>query len=113
MLLLLPVIILALFLAPAWFGRFVEGRRTRYVVTDRRIFIDSWRRQVEIDLATLNYLEHHRSLFGTSTIHLAPRSPYEAWGAGWWGPWTPALRAVEDGERVYRIISDARGALRR
>jgi hypothetical protein len=109
-----PFIFFAVFfLVPMLVNGIVEGSRTRYVVTDRRILIAGWRRRAEIDLATLQYLELRRSLFGTATVALASQSPFEGLGWGMYGSrWTPALRAIPDADNVYEIISRARARLR-
>lgn len=100
-----------LFVGPGIVGVLLEGSRTSYTVTDRRVLIRAFRHRAEIDLSTLQFLELERSVLGTWTISFGPRWPYEGWS---WlgGRWTPALRAIRDGDRVYEIVSRARARYR-
>ncbi|HEV8655390.1 MAG TPA: PH domain-containing protein [Candidatus Limnocylindria bacterium] len=100
------------FFGPMLISGWLEGSRTTYVLTDRRVLIRGFRRRAEIDLASLQLVELQRSLFGTTSIYFAPRSPYASWGFGFTGSWTPAFRAIADGDRVYDLISRARAEAR-
>lgn len=93
-----------------------ETGSTRYVVTDRRILIHARRRDTEVELRNLAFLEHHRGFLSGSTVYFAPRSPFESapLGWGWMGAAseTPAFRGLRNGAEVYRTVSRARAELR-
>jgi hypothetical protein len=89
-----------------------ESSGARYAVTDRRILIRNRGRLVELDLATLPYLEMERSLVAGPTIYFGTRSTYEGWGGMYGGSPAPAFRGLTDADTVYRTISDARAKVR-
>jgi len=110
---LFPALFFAIFFfGPMLVSGWLEGSRTRYVLTDGRVLIRGFRRRAEIDLGNLQLVELERTLFGTTSIYFAPRSMYESWGFGFTGRWTPAFRAIADGDRVYDLISRARAEAR-
>jgi len=105
-----------------FFGVFFIGPRllaiwrdlagTSYAVTDRRVVIRHRRREIELDLANLPYLELERSWLSGATIYFAQRQMYEGWSGFYGGSATPALRGLPDADHVYRLVSDARARAR-
>jgi hypothetical protein len=85
-----------------------EASGASYAVTDRRILIRNRGRFVELDLATLPYLEMESSWLAGPTIYFGQRGMYEGWGGMYGGSPAPALRGLTDADTVYRIVSDAR-----
>jgi hypothetical protein len=109
---LFPFLFFAIFIfGPMLISGWLEGSRTRYVLTDKRVLIRGFRRRAELDLATLQLVELERTLFGTASIYFAPRSGYAGWNWGQSG-WTPSFRAIGDAERVYDLVSRARAEAR-
>jgi hypothetical protein len=110
---LFPLLFFAVFIfGPMLISGWLEGSRTRYALTDRRVLIRGFRRRAELDLATLQLVELERSLFGTASIYFAPRSGYAGWGWGFQSGWTPSFRAIPDADRVYDLVSRARAEAR-
>ena len=108
-----PFIFFGLFLfGPRLFGVFRESSGATYAVTDRRILIRNRGRFVELDLATLPYLEMERSGIAGPTIYFGQRQMYEGWGGMYGGSPAPAFRGLADADSVYRIVSDARAKAR-
>ena len=108
-----PFIFFGLFLfGPRLVGLFRESSGATYAVTDRRILIRNRGRFVELDLATLPYLEMERSWIAGLTIYFGQRQMYEGWGGMYGGSPAPAFRGLADADSVYRIVSDARAKAR-
>ena len=97
------VIIVPLF---AVFWRQLAG--TRYVLTDRRAILSAPRRQAEVDLSKLAYVEIQHGIFGRSTIYFGSGPLY---GGRYAYGGAPAFRSIADGDRVYTLITDARARL--
>jgi hypothetical protein len=115
LLFLFPVVFFALlFVGPRLISILRESSGVSYVVTDRRIVIRNRGRLVELDLASLPYLELERSWLNGPVIYFGQRQMYEGgWGAFSGGSPAPAFRGLVDAHAVYRTISDARGARQR
>ena len=112
---LLPFIFFGFFLVgPRILSVIRESSGARYAVTDRRILIRTRSRLVELDLATLPYLEMERSWLAGPTIFFGQRQVYEGWGGFYGGSPAPAFRGLadSDSDAVYRTISDARARAR-
>ena len=112
---LFPVIFFGIFLiGPMLVSGWLGASRTHYTLTDKRIVIDGFRRRTELDLSTLPFLELERSIFGTTSIYFAPRTPYESWAGfgGWGGRTAPAFRAIDGADAVYELISRTRDEAR-
>ena len=108
-----PLIFFGFFLfGPRLFGLFREASGAAYAVTDRRILIRNRGRFVELDLATLPYLEMERSWIAGLTIYFGQRQMYEGWGGMYGGSPAPAFRGLADADSVYRVVSDARAKVR-
>jgi hypothetical protein len=106
---LFPFVVFGLFLGlPRAIGIWREKQRARYVLTDRRIILESRGRTVELDLRALPYLEFERSWLAGPAIYFAQRNIYEGWGAMYGGSPAPAFRGLANAEDVYRLISDTR-----
>jgi hypothetical protein len=100
------------------FGRFLvadlEARRTRYVLTDRRVLVRSGAFSSEYQELTLDDLPAAQLLEGrggVGTIYFGPPDPYARWvGAGWPGYRSSAAAfvAIDDATSVFRQIVDAR-----
>jgi hypothetical protein len=109
---LFPLVVFGLlFLAPRLIDITRERGRTRYVLTDRRVLIRRGRREIELPLATLSYLELDDSWISGPTIFFAQRQLYEGVGVFGSGSSTPAFRGLRDAPAVYRTISEARTAV--
>jgi hypothetical protein len=108
-----PIIFFSFFLfGPRILSVFRESSGARYAVTDRRILLRTRRRLVELDLATLPYLELEQSWLAGPTIYFGQRQMYEGWGGFYGGSPAPAFRGLADADGVYRILSDARARAR-
>jgi hypothetical protein len=108
-----PIIFFGFFLfGPRILSVFRESSGARYAVTDRRILIRTRRRLVELDLATLPYLELEQSWLAGPTIYFGQRQMYEGWGGFYGGSPAPAFRGLADADAVYRTLSDARARAR-
>jgi hypothetical protein len=108
-----PVIFFGFFLVgPRILSVMRESSGARYAVTDRRILIGNRRRLIELDLATLPYLELERSWLAGATIYFGQRQMYDGWGGFYGGSPAPAFRGLADADTVYRTISDARAKAR-
>ena len=106
---LFPFIVFGLFFGvPRAIGVWREKRRAKYILTDRRIILESRGRRVELDLRSLPYLELEHSWLSGPTIYFAQRNIYEGWGAMYGGSPAPAFRGLANADEVYRLISDAR-----
>jgi len=104
-----PIIFFGVFLfGPRLIGLVRESSGAAYAVTDRRILIRNRGRFVELDLATLPYLEMERSWLAGPTIYFGQRQMYEGWGGVYGGSPAPAFRGLADADTVYRTISEAR-----
>jgi hypothetical protein len=107
-----PLVVFGLFFfAPRFIDILRELGRTVYVLTDRRVVIRRGRREIELPLATLSYLELDDSWVSGRTIFFAQRQLYEGVGVFGGGSSTPAFRGLRDASAVYRRISDARAAV--
>jgi len=110
---LFPFVFFAIFFfGPRLFSIWREASGAEYMLTDRRVVIRTRRREVELDLMTLPYLELESSWLSGETIYFAQRNIYEGWGGVYGGSPAPALRGLQDARSVYRMISEARTALR-
>ena len=112
---LLPFIFFGVFLfGPRILSVIRESSGARYAVTDRRILIRNRGRLVELDLATLPYLEMDQSWLAGPTIYFGQRQMYERWGGFYGGSPAPAFRGLadSDSDAGYRTISDARARAR-
>jgi hypothetical protein len=99
-------------------GRFVvadlDARRTRYLVTDRRVAIRTGALSTEYQELSLDDLPSAQLVEGRNgvgTISFGPPDPYARWmGAGWPGyrSSTIGFIAIDDAAAVYRTISEAR-----
>ncbi|HEX9267674.1 MAG TPA: hypothetical protein VF965_09340 [Candidatus Limnocylindria bacterium] len=108
-----PVIFFGFFLVgPRILSVMRESSGARYAVTDRRVLIRNRGRFVELDLATLPYLEMDQSWLAGPTIYFGQRQMYEGWGGMYGGSPAPAFRGLADADTVYRTISDARARAR-
>ena len=76
------------------------------------LFRSTRRRLVELDLATLPYLELEQSWLAGPTIYFGQRQMYEGWGGFYGGSPAPAFRGLADADAVYRTLSDARARAR-
>jgi hypothetical protein len=104
-----PIIFFGVFLfGPRLITLIRESSGASYAVTDRRILIRNRGRLVELDLATLPYLEMDRSWLAGPTIYFNQRQMYEGWGGMYGGSPAPAFRGLADADAVYRTISEAR-----
>jgi hypothetical protein len=112
---LIPPLFILLLVLPGTIGAWRDAPRVRYILTDRRAIVVGARRRAEVDLTTLGFVEVGPWSMGTSTVYFAPTWPGESvsfmWPTG--GYTTPAFRAINEGERVYRMVLDARERLRR
>ena len=109
---LFPLVVFCLlFLAPRLIDITRERGRTRYVLSDRRVVIRRGRREIELPLSTLSYLELDDSWVSGLTIFFAQRQLYEGVGVFGGGSSTPAFRGLRDALTVYRRISEARAAV--
>jgi len=102
-------------------GRFFyaawKKRRTYYAVTNRRVIVvqNGWRRRMAASyLDSLPMLIKEESSRGRGTLRFAPREPMWSGRRGW-GIWdgitveeVPTFRDIEDVDRIYRLVSDAR-----
>lgn len=102
------VVIGILFFAPRLIDVMRDVGRTAYLVTDRRVLIRRGRREVELPLNTLAYLELDDSWVSGPTIFFAQRQLYEGLGSLYGASSTPAFRGLRDARAVYRTISEAR-----
>lgn len=108
-----PFIFFGLFLiGPRILTLIRESSGAGYAVTERRILIRNRGRLVELDLATLPYLEMERSWLAGPTIYFGQRQMYEGWGGIYGGSPAPAFRGLANADAVYRTISDARARAR-
>jgi hypothetical protein len=93
-----------------------EADRTWYLVTDQRVLIRTGAfspRTIELSLGSLPMPQLDEGARGVGTITFGPISPYTAtFGAGWPGmrAGAPALVAIADAARVFRLIDRARAA---
>jgi hypothetical protein len=90
-----------------------EAHRTTYAVTDDRIVVVSGafgQRLAEAPLDMLTTLSMERRRDGRGLIHFTDPGPWQFWLPGWPGSRAQPLGfyAVEDVDRVFRIIEQAR-----
>jgi hypothetical protein len=100
------------------FGRFfvadLEARKSRYVVTDRRIAMRTGAFSAEYQELNLDDLPSAQLVEGRNgvgTIYFGSPDPYARWvGAGWPGYRSSAVAfmAIDDAASVFRTINDAR-----